>query len=113
MQTYIVGVEPLSGIIVVGTEVSHQAQTLSDHIVGICRVLSAHRWGVVGKCSHQLKGVLSADIVKGLVLDNRDAELNQVGEQRLEHLGGAFRQIDEGDQSFAEILGILRLLYRR
>lgn len=110
MQTYVVRVEPLSGIIVVGTEVSHQAQTLGDHVVGVCRVLSAHRRGVVGECSHQLEGVLSADIVESLVLDNRDAELNEVGEQGLEHLGGALGEIDKGDQSLAEVFGVLGLL---
>ena len=93
---------PFLRIVIVGAHVGHERQTLCDHIVCEVGVLLAHLRCVVGEGSHKLKGVLAGGFAKVLVLNDRNAEVHKAVEQRLEHLGSHFGEVDEGDESLGK-----------
>lgn len=104
---------PLLRIIVISTNIRHQRQTLSDHVVGEVSVLLAHLRRIVCECGHELQSILSCGLPKFFILNNRDTELNKAVEQRLEHLWCHLREVNKRDECLGKELRISRILDRR
>lgn len=110
MVTYILGRVPFLGIIIISTDISHQAQALGDHLLGKVRFLLAHIWRVVGEGGHQFQGILANLIAQLLISNDTNAELDKVAERSLEHLRIDLCQLDQSKESGGQLLALAGLL---
>src|SRR5437773_65319 len=76
--SYVFGRIPLLCLVIVNSDVSHQRQTLRDHIISIVRIFTAHLRIVIGKRCHEFKRVLSSLVTEVFVLYDRYAENDKI-----------------------------------
>lgn len=99
MTTYIFRFVPLFSIVVISTDISHQTETLGNHLLRKFRVLLAGVGCRIGKSSHQFQGILTNLVTELLVGNDTDAEFEQVVEHGLEHFRADLRQFDQRQES--------------
>src|SRR5690348_480706 len=102
--SYIVRSVPFRCIIVIGSNIGHQTQTLSDHVCCVGGVFLDHCWRVVCKCCHEFQGILSSLVIQLFILDDRNGECHQVVEQWLEHFWCYFGEINQRHEGSSQLL---------